>query len=180
MISIQDLPQEIWDIVFENLQLGDLVAACVASIQVWGMATTRVAVQRLGVLINRGLPSATCWLEAAHRTQDLVLEMKLRPRRSGRTTVIPYPCHPLQNATMLRTFNSEVNFSQMSLTMKENMCRPPINSTFHPCFNGPEPVEITAFYASFQLDNAGAAMDGVVKFCYSTIRAKVDPQIQDK
>jgi len=180
MISIQDLPQEIWDMVFENLQLGDLVAARAASIRVWGMVSTRVAVEHLRVLLDRGLPTASCCLEAAHRSQDLVLEKKLQPRRSGRRTVIPLPCHPLQNVTMLRTFNTEADFSQMSLAMKEDIPRLHFNSDFHPCLNGPEPVEITAFRASFRLDKAYTAMSGVVKLCYSTKRAKVQHQIQDR
>jgi hypothetical protein len=177
MHSVLNLPHEIWLLICNCLNIGELAIAFVSlkpslPQSIIQSAGTRAIVAFLvdaNVSARYSVDSTELWWKG-------VSEGRRLPRRSGRTKPLRKLYHPLADGDISRAFRQIGDHTEMvfSLDMDD-----PAPRGFHPCMHGPEPIEIIDFVAIFQFPATLKNDVEELRIVYNTKGTQITGAIED-
>lgn len=180
MGHVSDVPAEIWTLIFEYLNLEDLVDVKSACEALWAPITQRVATKVISGVIAYGKLDA----EAAIDCPGLPLKEQRQRRRNRLESLPSYICayHPLYHRYTTHAFQRKDDTIQLTLKPESPLrtvpnCRD--YEEFHPCENGAEPVELLLVVADFTSTHLPKDLCGTLRLLYTTDEMSIRDQLDD-
>jgi hypothetical protein len=178
MFRVSDVPAEVWSLIFEHLNLEDLVDVNSACAPFWGSITRRVA-RVISLQHYSPFPADSFCVHRLRQSPGKDgAKNGLKQRRSYFRS-----CKPnLTIRSYSQVFHSSVGTTKLSLQLELPVRHDPRSRTpeeFHSSVNGFEPIEViwfSAFFTSVQLPHH---LGGTLKFSYSTIGMSIFNQLDD-
>jgi hypothetical protein len=180
MGRVSDVPTEIWTLIFGYLNLEDLVDVESACKALWARITQRVATNVISGIIAHGKLVA-----------DAVIDCPGLPAKEGRQRwrkgLKPLPSficsyHPLYNRCAAHAFQRKDHTTQLTLKLESPFRAVPNHAhpkDFHPCRNGPEPIEIMLVTADFTSSHLPKDLCGTLRLQHSTVGMSICNQLDD-
>jgi hypothetical protein len=180
MYCVYNVPAEVWTLIFEYLNLEDLVDVESACTPLWGSTTQQVATSVISGIIAHGTLVAAATVDCPNlpdKQEQLHLKYGLKPAPS-----MFFPCQPLHLRSFSRAFRTADDMTQLTLQLDSRVgCNPRYQDPpdFHPCENGPEPIEVIGLSARFTSVHLPHDLGGTLKLTYSTIGKSICDQLYD-
>jgi hypothetical protein len=180
MYCVSDITTEIGTIIFEYLNQEDLVEADSACNAFWGSITKRVASSVISGIISRTKPFPLASIDCASlpgKTQVQRIRNGLKPRPS-----FFFSCRPLQARSYSRVVHTTANTTKLSVQLESpfrHECQYRTPEEFHPCENGPEPIEVVGFSAHFTSVHLPPDLGGTLRLDYTTLGQDICDQLYD-
>ena len=180
MYCVYNVPAEVWTLIFEYLNLEDLVDVESACTPLWGSTTQQVATSVISGIIAHGTLVAAATVDCSNlpEKQELLdLQNGLKPAPSSLL-----PCQPLHLRSFSRAFQTADDMTQLTLQLNSRVARNPRHQDppdFHPCESGPEPIEVIGLSARFTSVHLPHDLGGTLRLAYSTIGKSICDQLYD-
>ena len=146
----------------------------------WGSIIRQVASSVISGIIARTKPVPLASIDCASlpgKTQIQRIRNGFKPRPSFFS-----PCRPLEARSYSHVFYTTGNTTKLSVQLESPFRRRPqyrAPEEFHPCENGPEPIEVVGFSALFTSVHLPPDLGGTLMLDHSTVGQDICDQLYD-